>query len=126
MPAILVVEDEAIVANDIKEALINLGYTVAGTVRYAVSALEKNTEKQAPGCSPHIPLKKEFFDYICLSDRHQAKQVLSEIHVHPGMAKPVRLKSGKIDRTFCIIKGIMSNLSDNPHVGEIVLNGWVG
>ena len=125
MPAILVVEDEAIVANDIKEALVNLGHTVAGTVRYAESALEKIAEKQAPGHSPHITLKKEFFDCISSSDWKQAKQVLSEILVHPGMAKPIRLKFEKIDRTFCIIKGIMSNLSDNPHVGGIVLNGWV-
>ncbi len=29
------------------------------------------------------------------------------------------------DRTFCIIKGIMSTLSNNPFVEKIVLNGCV-
>ena len=70
-------------------------------------------------------LKKSFFDHISISDWQQAKQVLSEILVHPGMAKPIRLKFEKQDGSFCVIKGIMSNMSDNPFVGRIVLNGWV-
>lgn len=81
--------------------------------------------KQALGYPPQDDPKKSFFDHISLSDWQQAKQVLSEILVHPGMAKPVRLKFEKSDRTICIIKGIMSNQSNNPFVGKIVLNGWV-
>ncbi|MDO8874336.1 MAG: hypothetical protein Q7V05_16655 [Methanoregula sp.] len=57
--------------------------------------------------------------------RQQAKQVLLEILVHPGMAKPVRLRFKKRDDTFCVIKGIMSNVFNNPLVGKIVLNGWM-
>ena len=48
MLAILVVEDEAIVANDIKETLIGLGYTVVGTAKTGESALEKVRET-SPG-----------------------------------------------------------------------------
>jgi PAS domain S-box-containing protein len=40
IPVILVVEDEVIVANDIKDTLISFGYTVAGTVRTGEAALE--------------------------------------------------------------------------------------
>ncbi|MFA4825544.1 MAG: PAS domain S-box protein [Methanoregula sp.] len=81
--------------------------------------------RHAIGYLPHENLKKSFFDHISLNDWQQAKQVLSEILVHPGMAKTIRLKFEKSDGTFCIIKGIMSNLSNNPFVGRIVLNGWV-
>lgn len=70
-------------------------------------------------------LKKSFFDHLSLSDWQQAKQVFSEVLVHPGMSKPVLLKFEKIDGGICSIRGIMSNLSDNPFVGKIVLNGWV-
>jgi PAS domain S-box-containing protein len=81
--------------------------------------------RQALGYPNHEKLKKSFFDHISLSDWQQAKQILSEILIHPGMAKPIRLKFEKMDGTFCIIKGIMSNLSDNPFVGKIVVNGWL-
>jgi PAS domain S-box-containing protein len=81
--------------------------------------------RNAIGYPPTENLKRSFFDHISMSDWQQGKQVLSEILVHPGMAKPVRLKFEKMDGTFCVIKGIMSNLSDNPFVGKIVLNGWV-
>jgi PAS domain S-box-containing protein len=81
--------------------------------------------KKALGYPPNENLKKAFFDHISSSDWLKAKQVLAEILAHPGMAKPVRLTFTKSDGTFCIIKGIMSNLSDNPFVGKIVLNGWV-
>jgi len=80
---------------------------------------------QALGYAADGDVKKSFFDHISINDWQQAKQVLSEILVHPGMAKPVRLKFEKQDGSFCIIKGIISNQSDNPFVGEIVLNGWV-
>ncbi len=70
-------------------------------------------------------LKPSLFDHISISDYQQAKQALSEILVHPGMAKPVRLKFEKFDGAYVVIKGILSNLSDNPFVGKIVLNGWV-
>ncbi|MDD1685864.1 response regulator [Methanoregula sp.] len=40
-PAIFIVEDEAIVANDIRETLISLGYTAAGTAKSGEIALEK-------------------------------------------------------------------------------------
>jgi PAS domain S-box-containing protein len=43
-PVIFIVEDEAIVANDIKESLISLGYTVAGTTKSGEIALEKVKE----------------------------------------------------------------------------------
>jgi PAS domain S-box-containing protein len=81
--------------------------------------------RDALGYPPGDELKKSLFDYISLSDWQQAKQVLSEILIHPGMAKPVRLKFEKKDGTFCTIKGIVSNLSDNPFLGKIVLNGWL-
>jgi PAS domain S-box-containing protein len=44
VPVILVVEDEAIVANDIRETLITLGYGVAGMAKSGESALEKVAE----------------------------------------------------------------------------------
>ncbi|HPS23871.1 MAG TPA: response regulator [Methanoregulaceae archaeon] len=40
IPVILVVEDEVIVAHDIRDTLISFGYTVAGTVRTGEAALE--------------------------------------------------------------------------------------
>ena len=40
-PAIFIVEDEAIVANDIRETLISLGYTVPGIAKSGEIALEK-------------------------------------------------------------------------------------
>lgn len=86
---------------------------------------ESPSFKHALGYVPQENLKKSFFDHILISDYQHAKQVLSEILVHPGMAKPIRLKFEKSDGTFIIIKGIMSNQSDNPFVGRIVLNGWV-
>lgn len=70
-------------------------------------------------------IKKNFFDHLSLSDWQQAKQVFSEVLVHPGMSKPVLLKFEKNDGSVCSIRGIMSNLSDNPFIGRIVLNGWV-
>lgn len=88
-------------------------------------AQESPSFKQALGYPLPEKLKKSIFDHISLTDWQQAKQVLSEILVHPGMAKPIRLKFQKMDGTFCIIKGIMSNLSDNPFVGKIVVNGWL-
>ncbi|MFA5269018.1 MAG: response regulator [Methanoregula sp.] len=81
--------------------------------------------REALGYLPYENMKKSLFDHISISDIQQAKQVLSEILVHPGMTKPVRLKFEKRERTVCVIKGIMSNLSDNPFVGKIVLNGWL-
>lgn len=69
--------------------------------------------------------KKSFFDHLSLGDWQQAKQVFSEVLVHPGMSKPILLKFEKNNGGVCSIRGIMSNLSDNPFVGKIVLNGWV-
>jgi two-component system, response regulator PdtaR len=43
-PAIFIVEDEAIVANDIKETLNNLGYEVTGIAKSGETALEKVRE----------------------------------------------------------------------------------
>ena len=43
-PAIFIVEDEAIVASDIKETLISLGYTAAGIAKSGELALEKIRE----------------------------------------------------------------------------------
>jgi PAS domain S-box-containing protein len=88
-------------------------------------AQESPSFKHALGYGHTEPLKKSLFDHISLNDWQQAKQVLSEILIHPGMAKPIRLKFEKRDGTFCIIKGIMSNLSNNPFVGKIVMNGWL-
>jgi len=81
--------------------------------------------KRALGLAESDDLKRSFFDHISISDYQQAKQVFSETLVHPGMSKPLRLTFERNDRSSCIIKGIMSNLSDNPFVGKIVLNGWV-
>jgi PAS domain S-box-containing protein len=69
--------------------------------------------------------KKKLFDHLNLKDWQQANQVFSEVIIHPGMAKPVQLKFERKDGSICTIKGIMSNLSDNPLVGKIVMNGWV-
>jgi len=88
-------------------------------------AQESPSFRQAINCPPQENLRHTIFDHITISDYQQAKQVLSEILIHPGMAKPVRLKFEKYDGAVCIIKGIMSNQSDNPFVGRIVLNGWV-
>jgi len=46
MPSILVVEDEAIVADDIKETLKCLGYAVTGTAKSGETALEKVAENR--------------------------------------------------------------------------------
>jgi PAS domain S-box-containing protein len=40
-PAVFIVEDDSIVADDIRDALVHLGYTVAGTARSGESALEQ-------------------------------------------------------------------------------------
>jgi len=45
-PAVFIVEDEAIVANDIKETLKSLGYTVPGIAKSGEIALEKIKETQ--------------------------------------------------------------------------------
>jgi PAS domain-containing protein len=74
---------------------------------------------------PEQDLERSFFDYLIISDWQQAKQVFSEVLVHPGMTKPVQLKFETSDRGVCSIKGIMSNISDNPFAGKIALNGWV-
>jgi PAS domain S-box-containing protein len=86
---------------------------------------ESPSFKSALSYPAHERLKPSLFDHISLTDYQQAKQVLSEILVHPGMAKPVRLRFEKFDGMPVTLKGIMSNLSDNPFVGKIVLNGWV-
>ncbi|NMB79407.1 MAG: response regulator [Methanomicrobiales archaeon] len=88
-------------------------------------AQESPSLKRALGFGAQDPLKKRIFDHIVISDYQQARQVLSEILIHPGMAKPVRLKFERRDGDTCVIKGIMSNQSDNPFVGRIVMNGWV-
>jgi len=81
--------------------------------------------RTALGIGANEDMKRSLFDYISISDWQQAKQAVSETLVHPGMSRPVCLTFERSDRTACIIKGIMSNLSDNPFVGKIVLNGWV-
>jgi PAS domain S-box-containing protein len=81
--------------------------------------------RTALGYSEQDSLKKSLFNHISESDWQNAKQVLTEILAHPGMVKPVQLKCRKKDGTFCAVKGIMSNLTDNPSVGKIVLSGWV-
>jgi PAS domain S-box-containing protein len=88
-------------------------------------AQESPSFRHALGYPPGEDFKKSFFDHIVLSDWQEAKKVLSEILIHPGMAKPIRLKFEKMDGMSCIIKGIMSNLSNNPFVGKIVVNGWL-
>lgn len=73
----------------------------------------------------HENLKRSFFDHVSISEFQEAKQVFSEVLIHPGMAKPLHLKFERFDGTFCTIRGIISNQSDNPFVGRIVFNGWV-
>jgi CheY-like chemotaxis protein len=46
MPAVFIVEDEAIVANDIKETLKSLGYHVSGIAKSGALAIEKVRETQ--------------------------------------------------------------------------------
>lgn len=81
--------------------------------------------RAALGYGNEEELKKNFFDHLSLSDWQQAKQVFSEVLVHPGMSRPVLLKFESTDGGACSIRGIISNLSNNPFVGKIVLNGWV-
>ena len=50
--AIFIVEDEAIVANDIKETLKSLGYDVKGIAKSGEIALEKIKELKKGGWSP--------------------------------------------------------------------------
>ncbi len=70
-------------------------------------------------------LRRSFFDHVTIAEFQQAKQVFSEVLIHPGMAKPIQLKFERFDGSFISIRGILSNQSDNPFVGRIVLNGWV-
>ncbi|MFA6332549.1 MAG: response regulator [Methanoregula sp.] len=86
---------------------------------------ESPSFKKALGYGQEEPLKPSFFDHLNLADWQRAKQVFSEVLIHPGMAKPVQLKFEKADGSSCSIKGILNNLSDNPFIGKIVLNGWV-
>jgi len=81
--------------------------------------------KTALGYGKDDDMKNSFFDHLNLNDWQQAKQVFSEVLIHPGMAKPVQLKFERKDKKTCVIKGILSNLSDNPLVEKIVMNGWV-
>lgn len=80
--------------------------------------------RKALGYNDDGSLKGTLFDHLSLSDWQQAKQVFSEVLIHPGMAKPVQLKFEGNEGKVCSIRGILSNLSDNPFVGRIVLNGW--
>lgn len=81
--------------------------------------------RQALGYRDEKEMRSSFFDHLSISDWQQAKQVFSEVLLHPGMVRPIRLRFETQDRKICSIKGIMSNQSDNAFVGKIVINGWV-
>jgi PAS domain S-box-containing protein len=81
--------------------------------------------RSALGFQDEEQMKKSFFDHLHLEDWQQAKKVFHEVRTHPGMARPVHLKFERSDGKVCVIKGILSNLSTNPFVKKIVLNGWV-
>jgi PAS domain S-box-containing protein len=81
--------------------------------------------RRALGYPLNVILDKTLFAYIVISDVQLAKQVFSEILVHPGQVKPIRVKFEKNDGTVCIIRGILSNLSDNPWIKNVVLHGWI-
>ncbi|MDO8874339.1 MAG: response regulator [Methanoregula sp.] len=70
-PAILIVEDEAIVANDIKETLKSLGYEVKGIAKSGEIALEKVQELR-----PDLVLMD-----IHLSTRMDGVETAGKIHV---------------------------------------------
>jgi CheY-like chemotaxis protein len=74
-PVILIVEDEAIVANDIKETLTSLGYGVAGTVKSGEIALQKIAETQ-----PDLVLMD-----IHLAGRMDGIEAAGQIHAKYGI-----------------------------------------
>lgn len=81
--------------------------------------------RHALGYSLNVILDKTLFAYIVITDVQLAKQVFSEVLAHPGQVKPLRMKFEKNDGTVCIIRGILSNLSENPFIKNIVLHGWI-
>jgi len=81
--------------------------------------------RRALGYPLNIILDRNLFAYIVISDVQLAKQVFSEVLTHPGQVKPLRVKFEKNDGTVCIIRGILSNLSENPFIKNIVLHGWI-
>jgi PAS domain S-box-containing protein len=81
--------------------------------------------RKALGYPLNVVLDKTIFTYIVISDVQLAKQVFSEVLTHAGQVKPLRVKCEKSDGTVCIIRGILSNLSENPYVKNIVFHGWI-
>ncbi len=71
-----------------------------------------------------VVLDKTLFSYVVISDVQKAQQIFSEVLAHPGQVKPFRIKFERRDGSVCIIRGIVSNLSENPFVKTIVLHGW--
>ena len=68
--------------------------------------------------------RKTIFDFIHPDDIPFAKKIFSEILNLHRMVKPFRLKFRKKGNSVCFIEGILSNLTKNPLVEGIALNGW--
>jgi PAS domain S-box-containing protein len=81
--------------------------------------------RRALDYSLDVVLDKTLFSYIVISDIQAAQQIFSEVLAHPGQVKPLRIKFERRDGSVCIIRGIMSNLSENPFVKTMVLHGWI-
>jgi PAS domain S-box-containing protein len=101
IPKILVVEDEAIVASDIKDTLISLGYGVAGMAKSGEAALEKVAETR-----PDLVLMD-----IHLAGKKDGIEAAGEIHVKYGIpiifltayADPALLERAKVTEPYGFI-----------------------
>ena len=79
---------------------------------------------RALGISQQPLQGSHIFDVIHPDDLPALKAILADILRQPYLVKPVKLKFRK-GGGFTVVEGVMSNLSRNPIVQGIVLNGWV-
>lgn len=90
-----------------------------GTFRKESPSLES-----ALGISLSTLSGKNIFDVIHADDTGDAKKIIAEILLLQGMVKPFKLKFRRKGNSVCVIEGILSNLTKNPLIEGIVLNGW--
>jgi PAS domain S-box-containing protein len=74
-PVIFIVEDEAIVADDIRETLIGLGYTVAGTAKSGEVALKKVAETKPNLILMDIHLAGEMDGILTAGEIHKVSDI---------------------------------------------------
>jgi two-component system, response regulator PdtaR len=75
-PKILIVEDESIVAKDLKQRLENMGYSVLGTVSNGEDAISKSNEMQPNIILMDIILKGDL-------DGIETAQIIKKLHDIP-------------------------------------------